>query len=215
MGATPTTARGRATRQRIVAAARQVVGEKGASAASLDEVGARAPASRSQLYHYFDDKNDLLKAVAEATNDMVLGGQADLFADLGTWDGLVRWTDALVALQEQRGGEGGCPIANLLGQLGEQHDQIRVVLTSGFDQWEARIGDGLAAMVTSGELRADADIDWLAASTLASLQGGLVLTQARRDPRALRRALDGALALIGTYRTDAEPGVSQGDLPLD
>lgn len=202
MGAVPATERGRATRQRIVAAARRVVAEKGASAASLDEVGARAPASRSQLYHYFEDKNDLLKAVAEATNHVVLGGQAHLFAGLGTWDGLVRWTDALVALQEERGGEGGCPIANLLGQLGEQHDQIRVVLTSGFNQWEAHIRDGLAAMVTSGELRPDADIDWLAASTLASLQGGLVLTQARRDPCALRRALDGALALIGTYRTE-------------
>jgi TetR/AcrR family transcriptional regulator, transcriptional repressor for nem operon len=73
VGVAPTTERGRATRQRIVAAARQVVAEKGASAASLDEVGARAPASRSQLYHYFDDKNDLLKAVAEATNEVVLG----------------------------------------------------------------------------------------------------------------------------------------------
>lgn len=202
MGTAPTTERGRSTRQRIVAAAREVVAEKGASAASLDDVGARAAASRSQLYHYFDDKNDLLKAVAEATNDRVLGGQAELFAGLGTWDGLVRWTDALVALQEQRGGEGGCPIANLLGQLGERHDQIRVVLTSGFDRWEAHIRDGLAAMVASGKLRPDTDVDWLAASTLASLQGGLVLTQARRDPQALRLALDGALALIGTYRTE-------------
>lgn len=201
MGIEPTTARGRSTRRRIVAAASEVVAEKGASAASLDEVGARAPASRSQLYHYFDDKNDLLKAVAEATNEMVLDSQAELFASLGTWHGLVRWTDALVALQVQRGGEGGCPIANLLGQLGEQHDAIRVVLTSGFDRWEDHIRRGLAAMVNSGELRPDADVDWLAASTLASLQGGLVLTQARRDPEALRRALDGALALIGTFRT--------------
>lgn len=203
MGAPPTTERGRATRQRIVAAAREVVAERGASAASLDEVGARASASRSQLYHYFDDKNDLLKAVAEATNEIVLGGQAKLFADLGTWDGLVRWTNALVALQVQRGGEGGCPIANLLGQLGEQHEQIRTVLTSGFDRWEAHIRDGLAAMITSGGLRPDTDVHWLAASTLASLQGGLVLTQARRDPEALRGALDGALALINTYRTEA------------
>jgi TetR/AcrR family transcriptional repressor of nem operon len=203
MGTAPTTERGRSTRQRIVAAAREVVAERGASAASLDEVGARAPASRSQLYHYFDDKNDLLKAVAEATSEIVLGGQAELFAGLGTWDGLVRWTDALVALQVQRGGEGGCPIANLLGQLGEQHDQIRTVLTSGFDRWEAHIRDGLATMVTSGELRPETDVHWLAASTLASLQGGLVLTQARRDPEALRGALEGALALINTYRTEA------------
>jgi AcrR family transcriptional regulator len=177
-----------------------VVAEKGALGASLDEVGARASASRSQLYHYFDDKNDLLLAVAEATNDTVLEGQQDLFANLDSWDQLVRWADALVAFQEERGGKGGCPIANLLGQLGEQDDVIRAKLASGFDRWEADIRAGLAAMVESGELRPDVDIAWLAASTLASVQGGLVLTQARRDPVALRCALDGALALIERYR---------------
>jgi AcrR family transcriptional regulator len=200
MGPQPTTERGRRTRERIVAAAAEVVAEKGALAASLDEVGARAPASRSQLYHYFEDKADLMRSVAGATNDAVLDGQRDLFAGLDSWDGLVRWTDALVETQERLGGRGGCPIANLLGQLGERDDGARVVLASGFDRWEASIRDGLASMVAAGELRPDADADWLAASTLASLQGGLVLTQARRDPRALRTALDGALALIATFR---------------
>ena len=200
MGALPTTDRGRLTRQRIVAAATEAVAEKGALGASLDDVGARAPASRSQLYHYFDDKNDLLLAVAEATNDTVLHGQRDLFDHLNTWDGLVRWTDALVALQQERGGQGGCPIANLLGQIGERDAAIRTVLASGFDRWEADIRAGLAAMVESSELQRDADVAWLASSTLASVQGGLVLSQARRDPLALRRALDGALALIASYR---------------
>ena len=200
MGAQPSTDRGRLTRQRIVAAATEVVAEKGALGASLDEVGSRAPASRSQLYHYFDDKSDLLLAVAEATNGTVLDGQRDLFDNLDTWDGFVRWADALVALQEERGGRGGCPIANLLGQLGERDDGIRAMLASGFNRWEANIRAGLAAMVSSGELRSDADAEWLASSTLASVQGGLVLSQARRDPFALRRALDGALALIAGYR---------------
>jgi TetR/AcrR family transcriptional repressor of nem operon len=200
MGAQPSTERGRLTRQRILAAATEVVAEKGALGASLDEIGVRAPASRSQLYHYFDDKNDLLLAVAEATNLAVLDGQSDLFEHLDTWDGLVRWADALVALQQKRGGHGGCPIANLLGQLGERDDGIRAVLASGFDRWEASIRAGLAAMAASGELRPDTDAEWLASSTLASVQGGLVLSQARRDPLALRRALDGALALIGSYR---------------
>jgi TetR/AcrR family transcriptional repressor of nem operon len=200
MGAQPSTDRGRLTRQRIVAAATEAVAEMGALGASLDEVGARATASRSQLYHYFDDKNDLLLAVAEATSGSVLDGQRELFDSLDTWAGFVRWADALVALQEERGGQGGCPIANLLGQLGERDDGIRAVLASGFDRWEANIRAGLAAMVSSGELRPDADAEWLASSTLASVQGGLVLSQARRDPLALRRALDGALALIGSYR---------------
>lgn len=207
MAAQPVTEQGRQTRQRIVIAAAEVVAEKGALGASLDDVGARAAASRSQLYHYFDDKTDLLRAVAEATNDTVLDAQRALFADLDTWAGFQQWADALVELQERRNGRGGCPIANLVGQLGERDDETRAVLASGFDRWEGHIRAGLTAMVSSGELRPYTDVDWLAASTLASLQGGLMLTQARRDPRVLRRALDGALALIGTYRpTVVDPG---------
>jgi TetR/AcrR family transcriptional regulator, transcriptional repressor for nem operon len=146
------------TRKRIVTAAAQVGAERGAVGASLDEVGARAPASRTQLYHYFDDKADLLAAVAEATNASVLEAQEVLFTGLDSWDGLVRWADALVALQESRGGAGGCPIAHLLGQVGERDDAIRAILASGFDRWEASIRTGLESMVQSGELRADTDV---------------------------------------------------------
>ena len=202
MAMRPTTERGRRTRQRIVDAATHVVSEKGAAGASLDEVGARANASRSQLYHYFADKDELLRAVAEATNDTVLEGQRALFDGFGSWSGLTQWMDALVETQERLHGRGGCPIASLVSQLGERNDEIRLELASGFDRWEAHIRDGLRSMIALGELRSDADVEWLAASTLASLQGGLILTQARRDPSALRRALDGALALIGTFRRD-------------
>lgn len=201
MRALPATERGRQTRRRIVDAALQVVAEHGAAGTSLDEVGIRAPASRSQLYHYFEDKDDLLRAVAEATNDMVLDPQQPLFDGLGTLDGLARWADAVVALQQERGGRGGCPIANLLTQLGERDDAVRDVLASGFDRWESHIRAGLVAMIGSGELRPDTDVDWLATSVLASLQGGLLLTQARRDPRALRRALDGALTVVSNHRS--------------
>lgn len=204
----PTTERGRQTRQRIVAAATAVVAEKGAVGASLDEVGTRASTSRGQLYHYFADKNELLQAVAESTNDAVLNGQRQLFERLDSWTGLTQWMDGLVEMQERLQGRGGCPIANLVVQLGERDDEIRVELASGFDRWEAEIRAGLVGMVASGELQPEIDVDWLAASTLSSLQGGLILTQARRDPRALRRALDGALALIATFRTErlAETG---------
>ena len=196
----PITERGRQTRRRIVAAATQVVAERGVAGASLDEVGTRASASRSQLYHYFADKDELLRAVAEATNDAVLDGQRPLFDELGSWTGLTQWMDALVEMQEELHGRGGCPIANLVSQLGERDDDVRVELASGFDRWEAEIRAGLVNMVITGELLSDTDVDLLASSTMASLQGGLMLTQARRDPLALRRAFDGALALIATFR---------------
>ena len=42
----------------------------------------------------------------------------------------------------------------------------------------------------------DADLGALAQHTLTAVQGGLLLTQIRRDPNQLRSALDGALAAI-------------------
>lgn len=60
---------------------------------------------------------------------------------------------------------------------------------------------GLAAMLQAGELQPESDVTGLASSALASLHGGLLLSQACRDPQPLRRALDGALALIVSHRS--------------
>src|SRR5881409_3204097 len=84
----PATAKGRATRERIVQAAAELVAEKGAAGMSLDDVRSRTGASRSQLYHYFEDRDDLVRAVVDATTDLVLGRQEELLDHLDTWSGI-------------------------------------------------------------------------------------------------------------------------------
>jgi AcrR family transcriptional regulator len=192
----PVTAKGRETRERILRAATELVSERGVAEASLDDVRARAHVSKSQLYHYFADRDDLMRAVARATGDVVLGGQSELLARLDTIDGLHAWMDALVTLQEARHGRGGCPIGSLAGQLAERDEGARHELADGLDRWEAAIRHGLQKMADRGELRAGADPAALAQHTLAAVQGGLLLTQVRRDPNQLRSALTGALDAI-------------------
>jgi TetR/AcrR family transcriptional regulator, transcriptional repressor for nem operon len=201
--AEPVTEKGRETRQRIITAATELVREHGVAGTSLDEVRGRAHVSKSQLYHYFADRDDLMRAVARAVSDDVVGGQAGLFAELDTIEGLRAWADALVALQEVLQARGGCPIGSLAGQLAEHDDGARRELADGMDRWQAGIGDGLERMAARGELRPEADPRLLAQRTLAAVQGGLVLTQIRRDPTQLRCALDGALDAIRAAR--AEP----------
>jgi TetR/AcrR family transcriptional regulator, transcriptional repressor for nem operon len=50
-----------------------------------------------------------------------------------------------------------------------------------------------------GELRHDTDVARLALGTLAALQGGLLLTQAKRDVGPLEAALDLAICQISYY----------------
>src|SRR4051812_4723524 len=96
----PKTEKGRATRGRILQAAATVVAERGAASVSLEEVEARAGVGRSQLYHYFEDRDDLLRAVVDTTTDATLGAQDGLLDELDSFDGIDRWFAALVALQE-------------------------------------------------------------------------------------------------------------------
>ncbi|CAN5655547.1 hypothetical protein BH10ACT8_BH10ACT8_26700 [soil metagenome] len=50
-----------------------------------------------------------------------------------------------------------------------------------------------------GDLRPDSDTDALALALLVALQGGLLLTQTRRDTAPLRVGIDTVLAHIRTY----------------
>jgi TetR/AcrR family transcriptional regulator, transcriptional repressor for nem operon len=187
----PATAKGRATRERILQAAAELVAEKGAAGMSLDDVQARTGASRSQLYHYFEDRDDLVRAVIDVTTDTVLGNQGELLGHLDSWAGIDRWFDLMVADQIGKQAR-GCPLGSLVGQLAESDPDARAAIAAGFDRWEAHVRDGLARMKARGKLRKDADPAALATATMASIEGGLLLTQVRRDPHQLRIALNAA-----------------------
>ena len=188
----PATTKGRATRERILQAAAELIAEKGTAGMSLDDVRARTGASRSQLYHYFEDRDDLVHAVIDVTIDAVLDTQGELLDHLDSWAAIDRWFDSLVQHQTNRQACGGCPIGSLAGQLAESDPDARAAIAAGLERWEEHLRDGLTRMRTRGKLRKDADPAALATATMASIQGGLLLTQVRRDSHQLRIALNAA-----------------------
>jgi TetR/AcrR family transcriptional regulator, transcriptional repressor for nem operon len=200
----PKTAKGRETRDRIVAAAAELIAERGVAETSLDDVIDRAGASKSQLYHYFDDRAELLRAVVARNTQAVLGN----LGPLDGWRAIRSWFDSLVELQVERGASGGCPIGSLAGQLAESDEQARIALVASFERWEAQLRKGLASMKARGKLDRRADPDKLATATLAAIQGGLLLTQTRRDPRQLATALDAAYAHLRAHAAGARRGAA-------
>jgi TetR/AcrR family transcriptional repressor of nem operon len=197
------TARGRATRERIVTAASELICERGVAETSLDDVIERAGASKSQLYHYFEDRAALLRAVIDHNTQQVLG-------DLGrlddSWKAIREWLDSMVDLQVERDGRGGCPIGTLVPQLAETDEAARLALADSFTRWEAYLRDGLRAMRENGKLDRGADPDVLATATMASIQGGLLLTQTKRDPGQLGIALDAAYAHLRAHASRRRHG---------
>lgn len=193
------TAKGLATRARIVDAAAELIFLHGVARTGVEDVQRKAGVSASQLYHYFADKRALVRAVIARQTDAVLEAQQPLLGRLDSFEALEAWRDALVDFQRQRNCAGGCPLGTLAAELAEDDPDARADLAAGFDRWEEPIRAGLQAMRDGGALRADSDPDRLALAVLAAVQGGLVLTQARRDPTPLAVALDTVLAHIRSF----------------
>jgi TetR/AcrR family transcriptional regulator, transcriptional repressor for nem operon len=193
---TPTTARGRATRQRILGAAADLIQRHGVAAVTLDDVERASRAGRSQLYHYFDDRDDLVRAVVHSTVDTVLAAQESLLLQVDSLAGIDRWFTAIVENGTRQDAVGGCAIGSLAAQLAGRDELTRQAFVDAFARWEAPLIAGLRKMQDSGELRPDTDVTELADLTMAAIQGGLLLAQIRRKPDQLRLALRGARAAL-------------------
>lgn len=195
----PRTGRGRASRERIVERAAELFAERGVTATSLDEVLAAAGAGKSQLYHYFRGRDELVEAAVGLRCTQVL---ADLTQALGAVASLAELEQALAGFADgyEQMGLPGCPIGSLAAEVAERNDGARLQTAAAFDAWERLFADALERMRGRGELRPDASPAALATALLASIEGGMVLSQTRKDPASLRIAVEAGLAQVRTYR---------------
>jgi TetR/AcrR family transcriptional regulator, transcriptional repressor for nem operon len=194
----PKTGRGRASRERIVERAAELFAERGIAATSVDEVLAAAGAGKGQFYHYFRGRDELAAAAVGYRCAQVIAGLTRALGDVSSLAGLERALGAFVAGFEEMGMP-GCPIGTLSAEVAGRNEEARLQAAAGFDAWERLLADVLERVREHGELRADADPAALATGLLASLEGGMVLAQARRDMASLRVAVKAGLAQVRAW----------------
>jgi AcrR family transcriptional regulator len=194
------TARGEATRARILRAAVDLMTVKGVAATTLDDVRAASSTSKSQLYNHYPDKDALVQDVIEYQAEDVLTGQGEQLRRLNSIRGLERWRDALIQRSALRNGAYGCRLGSLASELSDQNERARTALAGHFETWRDLIADGLRRMRDSGKLRSDADPERLAIGLMGALQGGYLLAQTEHDVTPMRIALDMAIDHIRSYQ---------------
>jgi AcrR family transcriptional regulator len=197
--AEPKTERGRATREKILAAAARLFHEGGVTATSVEQVLAAAQAGKSQFYRYFPSKEDLVGEVIRHQSDHYLGWQITLLGRLENWDELEAYFDSLVASHVERELVGGCPIGSLAAELTDRNEAHRRRLAEAFSLWEASIEQAMANLKAAEKLRPDADPRRLAATTTAGIQGGYLLSTLTRDVRPMQDALEAILAYLRSF----------------
>ncbi|MEU7911637.1 TetR/AcrR family transcriptional regulator [Microbispora bryophytorum] len=190
------TARGAKTRTRIVAAATDLMWVKGVRATTLDDVLAASGVSKSQLYHHFDGKDALVRAVIDNVGERVIERERDALGHVSTIRGLRRWRDALVQSNALRHGAYGCALGSLASEVSDHDALARQALSRLFTEWQGLLAGVLRRLQDDGALSPEASADQLATGLMAALQGGYMLAQTARDVTPMATAIDMALAHI-------------------
>jgi AcrR family transcriptional regulator len=190
----PPTARGAATRQRIIEATIEVIAERGWAAVTTREVARRAGVQQAQLGYHFGSKDGLLRAaIVTAFDEMMaamgdqLSGPPDQALDFGALLGGLHAADADTRL-------------TLVGaealSLSLRDPELGAWMRDELARLRDTLADRLRSARDAGAFRTDLEPDAVAV-LLAALLDGLLLYRAvdpALDLRSAARALDALLA---------------------
>jgi AcrR family transcriptional regulator len=131
------TAKGRATRDRIIDCATELVLSDGFSGLSIDNVRKAAAVSGSQMTHYFTDKNSLLGAIVSRRVQVLLDfHRQPALRDLDTFEDFERWADLTMRFGRRKTRVTAIPtFGPLVVELNKCDNKTRDLLTQGYQEW--------------------------------------------------------------------------------
>jgi TetR/AcrR family transcriptional regulator, transcriptional repressor for nem operon len=190
---TPATSKGQRSKSLITETAARLMHEKGIDATSIDDVLAASRTGKSQAYHYFSGKEDLVAAVLEFQFSRVMAAQPVLHDE--TCTDLGRWRQEVLAANES-GGFAGCPLGAFAGQL-DGSTSLEALYTDLFARWQAALAALVDRARSAGRLPPSTSPTDTALVLLGALEGGCMLSHVRHRQDDLERMLDAALATVG------------------
>ena len=177
----------RATRDALVQAGLDLFGKRGYAEVGTEEIVARARVTRGALYHHFEDKRDLFRAVHERVEEELIariGGAMGEVAD--PWELMLAGTRSFLDACEE-------PAVKQIALI----DAPAVL---GWDEWreiDERYGLGLTRTALGGAIEAGVlrplPLEPLSHLLLASLSEAALMIASAEDPASTRQDVETAL----------------------
>jgi TetR/AcrR family transcriptional regulator, transcriptional repressor for nem operon len=165
------------TRDRLVDSARYLFWERGFAGTSMAELLAHAGVNSGSFYHFFESKEDLLRAVLEAylkglrpmivdpafarTNDPV----GRIFAILAGYRERILMTDCKY----------GCPLGRLALEIDPENRPAHKLIAENFQNWIGAVRECIEQI--KDRLPKTTDPDALSTYVLAVMEGGVMLSR--------------------------------------
>ncbi|HMS16776.1 MAG TPA: TetR family transcriptional regulator C-terminal domain-containing protein [Planctomycetota bacterium] len=167
------------TRERILAAGAQIVGDKSFNGAGLSEILALAEVPKGSFYHYFPSKEDFGVALIERARDEHLARLMPIVEHPGRSP-----MERLVSLYEdgrqyclQHGASRECLIAKMALEHAQLSPKVRDAVRGAYDQWRRILAALLREGQVVGQVTRDQDAERLASMLVMLWEGATLQMQ--------------------------------------
>jgi AcrR family transcriptional regulator len=180
------------TSERLVEATRELLWERGYVGTSPRAIQQRAGAGQGSMYHHFAGKPDLaLAAVRRTAEELRASAEASLDGPGTAYERIAGY------LLRERDVLRGCPVGRLtMDPEVVSDDRLRAPVDETLGWLRGRLAGIVEQGRERGELRGTLVPGDIAATIVATLQGGYVLARASGSTAAFDAAVRGLLALL-------------------
>lgn len=180
-------------RDRVIAAAADMLARHGLNATSIRELARHADAPLGSTYHHFPGGKQQLVGEAVAAAGSQVSAQLERALQAGVVVGLATFLDAWRKILERSAFRAGCPVLAVAVEepLGEEDSGLTAVARHAFDDWQNQLAGALRAEgVEAGRAAA------LSTLIVAAVEGAIALCRVERSAAPLQRVAAQLQALV-------------------
>lgn len=179
-------AKGAATREYILRKAAEVFNLHGYYGTSMSDIMAATGLEKGGIYNHFAGKDDLaLQAYEYAVDLMRQEFTAALKGRYHARDRLVAVISVFARLPDDMPLPGGCPVINTAVQATNSHDKLHASARRTLQEWHDLLVRILQAGIERDQIKPDVDPQSVATLIVSALEGAIVVSRVKGDPRPM------------------------------
>lgn len=185
--------------QEILKVAYHLFRSQGYHATGLNQILELSNCGKSQLYHYYSNKENLLLASLDFYANKIYQETAKFMLEINSledFEMLIRGCERLCKSQNRIV---GCFVGSISAECSPSNENIRLHCFEIYENWKNLFMSGLHGLQEKSLLSKDANKDELAEYFLSSVQGAFLMAKTLKDIKAIQRTLSRSINYIRSY----------------
>jgi AcrR family transcriptional regulator len=174
------------TKEKIISISANLFNKQGFKATSISDITKATGLTKGAIYRHFVDKEDLEESSFRFMADRIKEKFGGLIHEKKTApDKLMAITEFFRLYIFKPVIEGGCPILNAGVETDDTRPELNSHVKTLLDSLQSSVVHILNKGITHNELKANLEVEKFASLFIASLEGGVLLSKIRQNPKDL------------------------------